>query len=182
MNFVEVSIDYPVVATERLVVAEQGPEGAPITGALVVDAAFAHLNSADLVVTGAVRGWGASWDRTPGFTARVWDVGLDFGARFAPGAEDARVQGWWGVGTGVRVGILDVDWWENVASYGLGGWTGGGVVIGRGDVRAVLSVRGDVSLRIDSWTGTVITSGQTTTWSYWPGSARVSALAGVQLR
>ncbi|MDP2306303.1 MAG: hypothetical protein Q8P18_09780 [Pseudomonadota bacterium] len=182
MTFVDVSIDYPMLATERLVVEEEAPSGGPITGALVVDAGFGHFNSVDLVMTGAVRGWGANWDRTPGFTARVWDVGLDFGARFVPGPDDAMVQGWWGVGSGVRVGVLDVDWWEDVASFGIGGWTGGGLVIGRGDVRAVVSVRGDVSIRADSWTGTVMTSGQTTTWSYWPGNARVSALAGVELR
>lgn len=182
MNFVEISLEYPAVSTERVVVTEEAPSGGPVTGGLVVDAAFAHFNGTDLVVTAAARGWGAAWDRTPGFTARVWDVGLDFGARFAPGTDTAAVQGWWGVGSGVRVGVLDIDWWDDVVSYGLGAWTGGGVVIGRGDVRAVLSLRGDLTIRFDAWTGTVVTSGQTTNWSYWPGNARVSALAGVQLR
>ncbi|MDP2317360.1 MAG: hypothetical protein Q8P41_31035 [Pseudomonadota bacterium] len=182
MTLVDVALDYPVVVTERFSVNEAAPEAVPLTGGLVVDVGVSHFGNVDIVVTGAARGWGATWDRTPNFTARIWDGGVDFGARFAPGAEEALVHGWWGAGSGVRFGLLDVDWWDDVFTWGLGAWTGGGVDIGRGKVRGTLSVRGDVSLRVDSWNGTVVTSGETTTWSYWPGSARVSVMGGVAFR
>jgi hypothetical protein len=183
VSVVDLSIEYPMLLTERFAVAETAPAGAPATGGLVLDVGFVHVNAVDLVVTASVRGWGGHWDEVPGFTARVWDGGLDFGARYSPGApHNTLVQGWFGVGSGVRVGLLELPYWEDVATAGIGGWMGGGVSVGRGPLRPTFSLRADVSLRADRWDGTVQTSGETTTWSYYPGSARVTASAGIGFR
>lgn len=179
----DLAFEYPVVVTDRMWVDTESADVGPLTGGLVADLAFARANSCDFLLTPAFRGWGAHWGTEPGLTARVWDVGLDFGVRWSPAADAGHfVYGWWGLGTGVRASFLDVEWWDDVATVGVGGWFGGGVVIGRGKTRGTVALRADTFADFDRYTGTMVTASDTTTWGWSPGSARVSASVGVQVR
>ncbi len=182
MIALDIATEYPALHTRPFVVSEAEPEDVPLKGGLVVDVGVWDVASGKLGFTGGVRGWGASWDRTVDFEARVWNGEFDVSYRLTGKPTDALVQGWWGVAGGLRFGVLQVDWWEDVATFGVGGWTGGGILIGRGPVRASLSGRLGVSLDTDKWTGTVAASDETTTWSYWPGSVRISVVTGVAFR
>jgi hypothetical protein len=184
VNFVDVSIEYPVLLTPRMDVTtdtEYVPSATPLSGGIVVDAGFFRFNGCTLGVMGAVRGWGASWDTEPALAARVWDGAADFSVRWSP-EETHVVTGWWDIGTGIRVGVLTADWWDDVATLGVGAHSGMGIVAGKGKVRATASLRLDLSIRFDSWTGTLATGSGTTSWWYYPGSARLSALVGVDIR
>jgi hypothetical protein len=183
VTFFELALEYPALATSRMNVAEESPIVGPLQGGVVADLGLATFNSVTLTATLTGRGYGAAWEGNFPLTASVWGLGADFGARFSPASSESRlVNGWFGVGSGLRGEYLVVEHWEQVATAGLGAWTGGGVNIGKGNVRAALAVRADVTLRVDSWNGTVMTGNGTTTWSYWPGSARIVAQAGVNVR
>ena len=92
------------------------------------------------------------------------------------------VTGWFGLGSGLRASLLDVEWWDDALGWGVGGWFGGGAVLGRGKTRATLSLRADTFLDFDRYTGTMITASETTTWGWSPGSVRLTASAGAQFR
>ena len=180
MSWVDVSLDYPVLLTERVTVrVDDAPEAThPVGGALVVDKGIFRYPGCDLVVTAAVRGWGAEWDVQPAFAARVWDLGIDAGMRWSPEPNARRVDGWWGTGMGLRAAVFTADWWESIVAPGVGLYTGFGVVVGKGDVRFQSSIRFDAMMRFDTWNGSVMASGRTVGWAFSPGSARVSVLAG----
>jgi len=176
----DVSIEYAPLATAPFVVNEVEPIAAPIAAALVVDLGIWDVPSGKMGFTGAVRGWTARWDRTLDLDVRVWNAEIDLFVR-AP-LSDGFVSSWAGAGVGLRLGLLDTVWWDDVVTAGVGGWGGFGVVLGDGPVRGTLSWRASLSLDLDRWDGTVAASNETTTWSYWPGSARASVLAGVAFR
>jgi hypothetical protein len=179
---VDVSLAYPALATPRFTVAEAAPAVGPFQGGIVTDVTFYEINSVGLGVSAGLHGWGAGWDRVADFGARVWRAELDYTLRFAPGDRARLVRAWYGLGSGLRLGLLDVDRWSDVGSWGLGAWTGAGLEVGKGPVRAVGSVRAGFTADLSTWSGTVVASGETTTWSYWPGSAQVTVLAGVGFR
>lgn len=176
----DVAVEYAPLATQPFVVNEAEPVGEPVRGGLVIDVGLARVASGALVLSPGVRAWGARWDREIPFTSTVWNADLDFGYRFQP-EPDAFVSGFWLLGGGLRAGLLAVDRWEDIFTWGVGGATGGGVVIGQGPVRALLSLRASVTLDVDRWDG-VVQAHETTTWSYWPGNARIAASAGAAFR
>lgn len=177
---VDVGIEYAPLTTVPLIVNEVPPIEEPVAGGVVVDIGVSEVALGTIVVSGGVRAWSARWDTRPSFDATVWSVDADASYRMQP-APDALVSGWWSLGGGLRGGLLAVDRWDDVLTFGVGGSTGAGVVVGRGPLRATASVRASVTLDVDRWDG-VVQAHETTSWSYWPGSARVYVSAGAAFR
>jgi hypothetical protein len=177
---VEVAVEVPALATVPFAVDGASPLGVPARGGLVVDVPVVRDEAGTVVITASMRGWGAAWNRAPAVTATVWNADLDAGYR-VEGWSDRPVSAWWGVGAGLHGGLLAAGYWEEVLTFGVGGWTGGGIQFGAGAVRGALSVRASATLDVDAWNGSVMAH-ETTTWTYWPGSARVAVVGGVGFR
>lgn len=183
MTFFELALEYPALSTTRVKVAEEAPVTGPFQGGVVLDLGLVRWGAVTLTTTVSGRGFGAEWEGNFPMSVSVWSLGADIGARFAPGEPEGRVvNSWFGVGYGIRGEYVSAPYWEDVVTGGVGIWTGGGAVVGTGPVRASFAVRADVSLRVDAWNGTVVTSEGTTTWSYYPGNAKILFQAGAHFQ
>ncbi len=126
------------------------------------------------------RYWASQWawdDRV--FWAHIIELPVEITTRHqlrSQGSTAPYLRG----GLGYRGQLLLPSWWPKHIEHGVGGHVGGGLVIVRPRISLVLEGRLSLSIRQDLWTGgEMMTDGSMLTWTWHPGYASVSALAGI---